>query len=780
MSQNIINTWNKTPQIDITAWFSAIQPVFSKPTQITQSTPQMQWILQKKMPEGRIDLQERIIQTDNSQQAMQWQSMTNMTPTQLLASQRLQEKQFDMSKIDNVAQLTIDSYLWWDDLWLSKEELAEYYMFKNPDDYSVYSINYDPSLEPQAWWTRGIANQMNQWRWAFEWINPIWKWAEEIDDVVQSLLPTFSLREMDAELERRVDFMDQDKANQYIEKFNSLPQWKQNLYGNAKNYAKDQEMTFKEKMLGVWESGIRVPTMIANIIPSWIKNASSVGRAILNPYDTIESLYMLTTTEEGQELIRQRYWSMDAFSRTVEEDPVWVASDLMSLYWLWASGVWKAAWLAWKALWTTSKVGRALTSAAPKLLAEWAAVSSAADFWIDVWIGNLRWWLSDFAKSATTPVGKVAWTVAEAVKLQTELWWVAKNIPLGEIAKVPIKFLWWIKEEQIKQVVENPDIDKKIVAWEITQDTVIDDIKKSYESLQKEVSDLWGVYKRLWWNEVKVDPQNVNNRLVDKWFDLVIWDDGNVVSATFNKNYDLTPSEVGLINKLADKWTTDVSDMMNLRSTIWWEYNKLSDKFNKKGSIDAMRNVVWDILKEQVPEISRADKEFSPLRKDLQNFEDNFVNKKTWDIKYSAIENSIKSPWKDNAFKFVETVNKDIPWQIKGLIARKVSSNRLFLWQLITAIASWGALEYWVSSVPALISGAIIGWLVNSPWTALTILRYIGEEGKKSPDKISQSDVENAFKKAIKDDSWQWEEVIWSIMSLIDEKTAKDILATLQ
>ncbi|MCH2023767.1 MAG: hypothetical protein MK207_14925 [Saprospiraceae bacterium] len=56
---------------------------------------------------------------------------------------------------------------------------------------------------------------------------------------------------MDAELERRVDFMDQDKANQYIEKFNSLPQWKQNLYGNAKNYAKDQEMTFKEKMLGV-------------------------------------------------------------------------------------------------------------------------------------------------------------------------------------------------------------------------------------------------------------------------------------------------------------------------------------------------------------------------------------------------------------------------------------------------------------------------------------------------------------------------------------------------
>ena len=109
MSQNIINTWNNTPQIDITAWFSAIQPVFSKPTQITQSTPQMQWILQKKMPEGRIDLQERIIQTDNSQQAMQWQSMTNMTPTQLLASQRLQEKQFDMSKIDNVAQLTIDS-----------------------------------------------------------------------------------------------------------------------------------------------------------------------------------------------------------------------------------------------------------------------------------------------------------------------------------------------------------------------------------------------------------------------------------------------------------------------------------------------------------------------------------------------------------------------------------------------------------------------------------------------------------------------------------------------
>lgn len=144
--------------------------------------------------------------------------------------------------------------------------------------------------------------------------------------------------------------------------------------------SEEQVEGFLDKNVG-WEFGknmSKIPTMAINAPWSLAKTATATARWITNPFDTIVGLGKLLWTKEGREAITQRYGTIKGFNEAMTEDPLWVASDALTvIQWgasvvsKWASMVgftnvadvaWDIARTAWGAadLWLSTAIPKGL------------------------------------------------------------------------------------------------------------------------------------------------------------------------------------------------------------------------------------------------------------------------------------------------------------------------------------------------------------------------------------------------------------------------------------
>ena len=219
---------------------------------------------------------------------------------------------------------------------------------------------------------RGISWLWGDW-WAAEWINPVGKVFEWIDNAMQKI-PVVT------------------KSN--IENaFNKLVPW------------------FGDSMTEWWWPN--VIQMLANVPWSLLKTASATARWVTNPVDTLQWLYKLVATNEWHQTIKDRYGSMDNFAKSMDQDPVWVASDILTVVQGGAGIVSKWARIAGagaKVLWATNTLWK-LTAFADDASRLWATAWWAADLWlweVMAWVNQKVSWIANTplriaAKTALAP-----------------------------------------------------------------------------------------------------------------------------------------------------------------------------------------------------------------------------------------------------------------------------------------------------------------------------------------------------------------------------------------
>lgn len=225
------------------------------------------------------------------------------------------------------------------------QPFTDYINWKNEDILFELWLKERPEDPIRWWWVKGTLSSFWQdmlwWASALDWMNVVGKATETVDDLVQQI-PTMSEDQRD-------------------------------------KFAKEKLWWFGEWM-GMF------PTMMINAIPSFIKTVSAIWRWITNPVDTVSWLVSLVATEEWHEIIKERYGWMQQLRKTMTEDPVWLASDILTIGELWAWGIklWtKAAWLSE----TSAKIGKFADTA-----------RTASNLWVDELIRAGYKTLDDLAK----------------------------------------------------------------------------------------------------------------------------------------------------------------------------------------------------------------------------------------------------------------------------------------------------------------------------------------------------------------------------------------------
>lgn len=187
----------------------------------------------------------------------------------------------------------------------------------------------------------------------WEWVNPIGRATEYLDDLIQKI-PAVSFEGREEELRKRIDAVGEEERKAFEETFKNN-RTLQALYGNVDNYIKESKKTFMDQFLGIGDKGPNVVKQILNIPWSFLKTASWISRAMTNPLDTVVGLKNLLTTEEWRQLVIDRYWTN--FQQTLEEDPIGLASDVLSVVGMWWGALAKGAKLAGLES-TASKIGK--------------------------------------------------------------------------------------------------------------------------------------------------------------------------------------------------------------------------------------------------------------------------------------------------------------------------------------------------------------------------------------------------------------------------------------
>lgn len=202
-------------------------------------------------------------------------------------------------------------------------------------------------LEQEQWGLKGMLSRAGGDWGLGEWLNPIGKATEFLDDLIQKIPNNWLYDKFagwrEEELKKRIDEVGEAERQNFEEKFNSNKTL-QALYGNVDNYIKESKKSFMDQFLGIGDEGPNTVKQFLNVPWSFLKTASGISRALTNPVDTVVGLKNVLLTEEGRQLILDRYG--ENFQQTLEEDPIGLASDVLSLVGMWGGIVAKGAKLA--------------------------------------------------------------------------------------------------------------------------------------------------------------------------------------------------------------------------------------------------------------------------------------------------------------------------------------------------------------------------------------------------------------------------------------------------
>ena len=292
------------------------------------------------------------------------------------------------------------------------------------------TMGFTPPV-PQENWIGGTLKSMGvrnvDTNGILDYFNPIGKAAERIDDKVQGIQGWGDTSEREAQWKERIAQVTPEERKRYEEKFANSENL-QSLYGSVDNYIAENKKGFWDHFWGVGESGPAVSKMIANAPVSALKTLSGTARAITNPLDSITGIVKILGTEEGRELLKQRYG--ENLAQTMNDDPVGLASDILAIIQAGAGIGAKGA----------SLVGKAET--ASKLAGISQTAGTASDLGANLLHNKMMWGLEKVSN-----MGKVWNVVGTALEVSQE--------PLKVIGKMSEPLKEWVTRTIPEKVVEN-------------------------------------------------------------------------------------------------------------------------------------------------------------------------------------------------------------------------------------------------------------------------------------------------------------------------------------
>lgn len=198
----------------------------------------------------------------------------------------------------------------------------------------------------------------------------------------------------------------------------NIPQDMENNQDTFTAYVADKTANFGEQLMDAPETLMgnvvapNVAKMVANIPGSFVKTLSSKIRWKTNPLDSKIWLAKMLFTEEWQQALINRYWTVDNLINTMNSDPVWLASDVID-WWdkiNWVFNKWTGGFIERQNIWDMTD---ALSSSIVKWWniglktkvtdeewntlkdLEWNDITRDVNIaWIEGWLNRLSNWLS--------------------------------------------------------------------------------------------------------------------------------------------------------------------------------------------------------------------------------------------------------------------------------------------------------------------------------------------------------------------------------------------------
>lgn len=583
-------------------------------------------------------------------------------------------------------------------------QIIENYLNGKDEDF-LYMMGYKKPEAPQ-WGIKWLATRIAWDRWWAEWLNPIGKVTEIIDDVVQKI-PTLSVDERD-------------------------------------QFAREKLGWFGEGMGGF-------PTMMVNALPSLAKTVTGVSRAITNPIETTAGLGTLAFTKEGHNMLKDRYWTN--IQKTATEDPIGLASDLLTLVAGGAGALSKGASMGAKGaqLANMGKTAGGLSKVSGNLGKFASTANAVADLGISV--------LQDGALSKiSNAIAKSQWIAKWGLKyLQfTQAPLQASKEALADMGKYidnklidektqkalennPYIAKWWEKTKAyIDEVGLSPESKKEVNTNHIQElgNEILEMIKEKESSLK----DSWDLYEKIK-NENLSFENVVGDIKIRSYLEdlgIKIGDDGvfNFDNSTIVKDSDMKAIQ------RAYEWATrgeyDAQGGLNQRRKL--DQLAYPDGAPSEGTkvIKGIRKLFDEMLKENIPWLKEADANYSSQIQALNEIKEGLVYK----------QGSNKGQIRDNFNQIINTLD----WPNRAKMLERLEGLRPWLWDEIRAVHLMKNLAdsyykqpkaRWITQMTTGVVGGAMAWGVA--WALVGAgLQWLGEKFLKN---LNQKRVQSMIDK---------------------------------
>lgn len=688
--------------------------------------------------------------------------------------------------------------------WLTDTQYQKMLEFKN----AGYSFEASKSLLEQTmgvkgWWYRGEWFNLSEpigWKnGVWNNINFIWRLTEIIDDKIQQL-PDVDIRwSRSKKLTEKINNLTPEQWKQYEKNFNNLSDFHKSRYGDVQTYAEEMNKSFWDTLRGAeanldyWKDWTNITQMYSNIPGSGLKTASAIVRWITNPLDTLNMLKNLIGTEEGRDILIQRYWTLKWISEAIEKDPVWVASDVLAVWEMWA---WAVGWGA-KA-WAIPTRLAGMTDTATRMSKFWDnaiwlsnTLWGSSDMWL--WVGYNRLldsWLSILSEG--NKASQIAWTYIWMTQRPLQTIWKGAN-PNGESAIFPGI------QNKVNDIANSIKDNIQTTATGLTpevKDRIRNNpyVKEYWDRVEQMIMDEWAPMENQrimeWWlqevgEELLRRLNEYEMRLEETW-------PAYEQLKSLSRPYDLQgtyASVLGVFSKhqitMDAKWQlkfgdmilpTDMNPIQTARSLIQnaqrgqmtaRQFLNLRRQLSDLAKFDSWTTARWvkvirelraeinKVAKKEIPWLEKADDLYSKQTNELKELRQWLVyqqGERKWQIRdnYHSILKNLGTQNRKMMAQRLETIYPDLSARVEAInmlpkLAKAYQGAPQMMKNLFkTAWIMWG-LKYWQGMVQTAVAWLL--WIVadellakplGEKWRKIAIDELLNEMSPEAQQKLAE------------------------------------------
>lgn len=423
----------------------------------------------------------------------------------------------------------------------------------------------------------------------------------------------------------------------------------------------------------------------------------------------------LGTANAFGDYLTNAYGSWDRVEQTAKENPVQMASDIISIIQLgtmWAAKMW---------LIDANKANQIIKVA----------------WYGDLYEQTLKWG----NKAQFWPVLRGEMAVAKAwAKVVWVPFKVAKNF-----TEVFVNKLSWITKEERDFIKQNPEKVEEFLKWDKNSQSLLDKIIERFDGLQLEKKLEGEEYEKIKNSNapVKISDMlsSISNRL--KKGGLELTNEGVKVNKNYTPAINNKFTELGaFLDELRKKWNSATAEDVRwarrqIDTLAKWEGQPAGLEADAIGLIRDIRGILDAELKRQIPDMKVLDDSYKKTIEEVKEMKKDWFNKDGTlkDSAYSKIRNLTN---KGSNQPKLARLEKLLPWiteELKGLaVAESVEkAGKQMVGQYANQIFGVGG---WIVGITSLLSGWLSAWPIilwvlwatlATPKNLVKLLKYQGK-----------------------------------------------------